>query len=231
MDILINISIVLAAFVIAVIGIYTKPEGNRSIQVVLTVSALVVATAGVVKAILDEGEKERLQEARIGPSAASMKRLEIEIDNFAKQKGYLRTQWFDVGDGLSFFLESGPQTGAIVFNKHDLGRLIQKGVTTEIPKLIAEHTSGEYGLANTSYDEDVYNRIAIVCAGAVQQLKQVSRPEWFKDQDYGVRVDFPESDGKRSNILVTPKEIASVPKSPMISYFGSILQLCRQKLN
>lgn len=233
MDLLINVLIVAAASLIAIGGIYFPKEVLEKspwIKTALAAGAVVALIAGVAKAARDEGEKERLRESRIGPSPASIQVLEIELGKFAKEKKYERTRWYDVGDGLSFVLERGSETGAIVLSKHDLGRLIERGVTDEVPKLIAEHTSGDYGLANTSYNEDVYNRIAIVCAGAAQQLKRVSRQYWFKDEDYGVRLEFFEPDGTLSNILVTPAEIASVPKSPRIKYFGRVLEICRQKL-
>src|SRR5215470_4852040 len=118
---------------------------------------------------------------------------------------------------LSFVLEGGPEKGSNS-SQQTRSRQFEKGVRDETPKLIAEHASGDYGLANTYYDEDVYNRIAIVCAGAAQQLKRVSRHSWFKDEDYGVRVDFFEPDGTHNNLLVTPAEIASVPRSPRIAY-------------
>lgn len=135
---------------IAIAGIYISKERTqkeRPIQFFFAVLALIAALTGVAKAVFDEWEKERLRESRIGPSPASIRALEVEVGKFAKEKRYEHPKWYDGGDGLSFVLERGPETGAIVLSKHDLGNLVEKGVTDEMPKLIAEHTSEDYGLA------------------------------------------------------------------------------------
>jgi hypothetical protein len=34
---------------------------------------------------------------------------------------------------------------------------------------------GEYGVASTKYDEDLYSRVAVLCSGALQQMGQKIR--------------------------------------------------------
>lgn len=228
-----SIVIITASLVVALIGIFLpKPEGRPWIQVTLAAFAVLVAGAGFLKACQDENEKERLQEAGLGPSPSTLRQLEAAIANFAKKSGYGDSVWYgDAFGGLQFFLDGAPRTGAIILNKHDVVRLVAAGATpNEISKLLADQSSNNYGLESTRYDEDVYNRIAIVCGGAVQQLNQVSPNDFFKDVGYGVRVEFPGADGRRNEVRVTPDEIASVPRATKIAYFGRLLEVCREKV-
>jgi hypothetical protein len=225
--------IVLAAFVVAVIAIYVPKEHQTwPIKLLLTVCAFATAAAGVAKHNKDEAGKQRLldliaQGDELSPPM--IKRFDAEIRKSASEKGYKRIGWYDGGGGLSFFLDGGPQTGAIVLSKHDLRDWLRNGATQNaISKLVEDHSSGEYGVP--SYDPDLYDRIGILCSSAVQELKRTKpREGWHQDAGYGVRVDF-ELEGKRSSLLVTPDEIASVPRSPRIAYFGRVLEICREKL-
>ena len=117
-----------------------------------------------------------------------------------------------------------------MLSEADVGRLVAAGATpSEIAKLLVTHSSGSYGLGNTSYASDVYIRIGLACSGAIRQLKHV-KADFEQDGGLGVRLDFRE-DGRPDKILVTPEEIASVPRSARISYFGRFVEICRQKLN
>ena len=169
--------------------------------------------------------------ARSKDGARTIERLEKAVKEFAKANGYGENVWYgNAHRTLQFFLGDEPRTGVIVLSEADVGRLVAAGATSsEIAKLLADHSSGNYGVGSTRYDDDVYHRIGLLCSGAVQQLKRVV-PDFHQDGS-GVELDVTERGGsKRYEIVVTPEEIASVPRTSKISYFGRLLEICRQKI-
>src|SRR5262245_16747969 len=115
--------IVGAAFVVAIVAIYVPKEKQKwPVKLILTVAAFVTAGFGVAKYINDQAGKQRLLDliAQGGELSPPMiEKFDAEIKKFASEKGYKKIGWYDGGGGLSFFLDGGPQTGAIVLSKHD----------------------------------------------------------------------------------------------------------------
>jgi hypothetical protein len=197
--------VILASLAVALIGIYI-PGPKRWTKIILAGCAVIVALGGIVKVFLDEVDKKRLDDFiqnNFRPSPDTIGTINTEVTRIAKEKGYHSSvAYYEAADGLSFFLDGGPQTGAIVFNKSDLGRIVANGATRESSRLIKDQASRDYGMKDPSYDEDVYSRVAILCSGVVEQTKRTSRIDPFWDANYGVRIDFVVA-GKPACVIVS----------------------------
>jgi hypothetical protein len=228
-----DITIIIAACVIAIIGaIWDDPP--RPAKGVLIIGALLVAIAGLWKVAADEKDKQWMEtvvSSNLRAPPDKIQEIDSIIRQFAAEKGYKASPTYYYTDlGLSFLLSKGSDEEAIVFDNWDLGAIMKDASSTKaMKKKFEEQFVGEYGTANADYNEDVYSRVATLCSGAIQQMRQRNPKDYFWDAGYGVRVDF-ELGNKIASVLITPSDIAAVPKSPRAVYLGRVLSICRQKI-